>query len=554
MSHATGLAPDVREMVLETLQEVLRRHLPEERILDLDARDAFPEDVVKELFSPDVGMHLLFLPEEVGGLGGGTADVCRVSEVMASVDLGVATAFLATFLGTEPLLFGGTPEQQEIWLGRVAAEGLIVAYGVTEPEAGSNLASLKTTAQPILGADGTVGSYRLNGTKQFITNGGVADLYTILARAPQGPTFFVVERGTPGFSSGRHEEKHGIRASNTTSVILEDVVVPAANLIGGVEGQGLRQASAVFGHTRLMVGSFGLGAGQNALDRAVRYGRQRIQFGGPLIEKEGYALKLLVPHAVALAAGRAYLEEIAARLDEEGTDLPIEGAIAKYWCTEAGNRAADAALQAHGGYGYMREYMVEKIRRDVRITNIYEGTSEILQSVIGMNRWKDHVRSKGAFYAGRAEALEVLHEENDAIGADTVAKAARGLGDILSYAQQHRLPRHQIVLFALADLVTVVEVAAAFCRKAACEARSGDASARLTGIMSRILGREALTEMSRIGRLCAVGFTDRADEWAVETARPLMDRLAPGEALQTMTGHWLDMSQVAAHLASDHPA
>ena len=308
------------------------------------------------------------------------------------------------------------------------------------------------------------------------------------------------------------------------------------------------QASAVFGHTRLMVGAFGLGGGRNAVERAIRYAHERKQFGGPLIDKEGFALKLLVPHVVDLAAGRAYLDEIAARLDVEEKDLPVEGAIAKYWCTEAGNRAADASVQAHGGYGYMREYLVEKIRRDVRITNIYEGTSEILQSVIGMNRWKDHVRSKGALYANVAQGLEALHAKHGDVGADHVAVAAHALGDVLSYAQQHRLPRHQVVLFALADLVTRVEVAAAFCRLAVHQAEAGDDEATVTAAMSRVFARETLNEMSRIGRLCAVGFTARDEAYAIDTARPLMDRLAPGEDLARQTGHWLDMVEVAQSL------
>ena len=459
MSEISGLASETLDMVVETLQEVLNKHLTPERILELDSQEAFPTDVVRELLSPDVGMHLLFFPEAVGGLGGGARDVCRVSEEMAAIDLGVATAFLAIFLGIEPLLVGGTEQQRQRWLESVAEEGKIVAYGVTEPEAGSNLASLKTVADRITDADGNVTGYRLNGTKQFITNGGVADLYTILARCPDGPSFFVLERGTKGLQAGKKEDKHGIRASNTTSVILENVEVPIDNLIGGREGEGMKQAGAVFGHTRLMVGAFGLGGGRGALDRAIQYAHERIQFGGPLIEKEGYALKLLVPHVVDLAAGRAHVNEIAGRLDAGSEDLPVEGAIAKYWSSEAGNRAADAAIQALGGYGYMREYGVEKLRRDVRITSIYEGTSEILQSVIGMHRWKQHVRSHGALYVDLAKGLEELHAAHPDVGADHVAIAAHGLSDLFSYAQQHRLPRHQIALFALADAVTHVEVA-----------------------------------------------------------------------------------------------
>jgi alkylation response protein AidB-like acyl-CoA dehydrogenase len=171
--------------------------------MDLDDKDHFPEDIIRKLLSPDVGLHLIFLPEENGGLGGGARDICRVSEEMASFDLGVATAFLAICLGTDPILEGGTTEQKNKWLTRIATEGLIVAYGVTEPEAGSNVAALKTTADRILDDQDNVTGYRLNGTKQFITNGGVAEIYTILAKTPEGPSFFVVERGTGGLSVGK---------------------------------------------------------------------------------------------------------------------------------------------------------------------------------------------------------------------------------------------------------------------------------------------------------------------------------------------------------------
>ena len=244
MEQPAGLAPEMTDMVIQTLRQVVQRELPEEKRLELDRDDIFPIDLIRHLLSPEVGLHLIFLPEAAGGLGGGARDICRVSEEMAAADLGVATAFLAICLGTDPILVGGVQEQKDHWLRRIASEGLIVAYGVTEPEAGSNVAALKTVADPVKDEAGQVVAYRLNGVKQFITNGGVAQLYTILAKAPGGPSFFIVERDTPGLSVGKKEDKHGIRASNTTSVILEDVEVPASHLVGGEEGVGLKQANA----------------------------------------------------------------------------------------------------------------------------------------------------------------------------------------------------------------------------------------------------------------------------------------------------------------------
>ena len=371
-----GLDDETLGFVLQTLRTVTERRLDKTTRLHLDEDDEFPLDLINEMLGPELGLHLLFLPEEVGGLGGGGRDLFRVSEEMARVDLGVATAFLAIALGVDPIIVGGTAEQKQRWLGRIADEGLIVAYGVTEPEAGSNVARLKTEAVPVADADGAVKAYRISGAKQFITNGGVAQIYTVLARAPGGPSFFVVERDTPGFEVGEPEHKHGIRASNTTSLVFDGVEVPADHLLGLEEGRGLEHANAVFGFTRLMVAAFGLGAGEEALARAVAYGRERIQFGEPLLAKQGFTHKLIVPHAVRLEAARAYCEWVADRLDSGEPGLQVEGALAKLFASEVGNAVADAAIQAHGGYGYTHEYEIEKIRRDVRITTIYEGTSE----------------------------------------------------------------------------------------------------------------------------------------------------------------------------------
>jgi len=337
--------------------------------------DEFPEDDIRAMCSEELGIHLLFIPEAYGGMGGDAVDTYRVCEQMGAIDVGVATGVFATFLGSEPILVGGTPDQQKHWLTRIAQEGLLFAYGATEPEAGSDLGALRTRAEPVR-EDGRVVAYVLTGKKQWISNGGVADACCVLANAPGGPSWFVVERGTPGFGHAKPEDKHGIRLSNTAALLLDEVRVDADRLVGGVEGQGLLQAQEVFGYTRLMVAAFGLGAGWEALRRAIEYSKMRVQAGAPLAEKQGYTHKLIVPHAVRLEAARAYTELTAERIDAGEGSLNTEGAIAKYLATEAGNQAADAAIQALGGYGYTREFVVEKIKRDVRITTIYEGTSE----------------------------------------------------------------------------------------------------------------------------------------------------------------------------------
>jgi alkylation response protein AidB-like acyl-CoA dehydrogenase len=462
MSNA-GLDREDLELILGTLKDLGRDLITPEACLEWDEKDVLPEDVIRKMLSPDVGLHLVFLPEDCGGLGGGAHDIYRVSEEMAKLDLGVATAFLAIALGSDPLRVGATDEQRQRWLARVAEEGLIVAYGVTEPEAGSNVAALKTVAEPIMDGE-TVRAYRLNGTKQFISNGSVADLFTILAKTPGGPSFFVVEKGTPGLEAGRMEVKHGIRSSNTAEVTLEDVELPADQLIGLEEGRGLAQANEVFGFTRLMVAAFGLGGGEAAMERAIAYSKERKQFGKPLCELKGFTHKLLLPHVVRLEAARSYIEEVAARLDSGEPGLQTEGAIAKLYATEEGNAAAEAAIQAHGGYGYTKEYVVERIKRDVRITTIYEGTSEIQQSIIYLYRFKQNLKSKGAFYVEQAAPLRDLGSE---VAADLVARTAEALGHTLTTLHKLKVAKVQNVQFELADRIAEVEHAMAFCRRAA---------------------------------------------------------------------------------------
>src|SRR4051794_19446994 len=463
---ATELNADMLKTALRSIDDFAARELPDALLIALDERDEFPEELVRRMSSgEELGIQLVFVPFEYGGMGGGALDVYRVCERMAGIDLGLATSELATFLGSDPIRVGGTPEQKRDYMTRIAKEGVLFAYGATEPEAGSDLGALKTVAEPVRD-NGTVKGYRISGVKQWISNGGVADLYTILALAPGGPSWFVVEKGADGFTHGQHEDKHGIRLSNTASLFLENVYVDRERLIGGVEGQGLIQAQKVFGYTRLMAAAFGLGAGWEALNRAIAYSAKRIQAGGPLSTKEGYTHKLIVPHAVALEAARAAIEETAEQLDATGEELQTEGAIAKYLATEAGDAAADAAIQAHGGYGYTHDYMVEKIKRDVRITRIYEGTSEIMEMTISRGRWQEHLKTAGDYYHARARELEALHAENPDVGAGTAALANHALAELLECCRAGRLTRHQHVLLRLGALIARAEGAAAFARRA----------------------------------------------------------------------------------------
>jgi alkylation response protein AidB-like acyl-CoA dehydrogenase len=418
----------------------------------------------------------------------------------------------ATFLGSDPITVGATVEQKKKWLGRIADEGILFAYGATEPEAGSDLGSLKTTADRVE-KEGRIVGYKINGAKQWISNGGIADAYTVLANTPAGPSWFIVDKGVPGFNQDKPEDKHGIRLSNTAALAFNDVYVDADRLIGGVEGQGLLQAQAVFGYTRVMVAAFGLGAGWAALDRAIPYSAKRIQGGTPLSEKQGYTHKLIVPNAVRLEAGRAFIEETAERIDA-GTEgsLNTEGAIAKYMSTEAGNAAAEASIQALGGYGYTHEYMVEKISRDVRITTIYEGTSEIMEMTISRDRWQLHLKTRGQHYHDYAHKVEALHAAHPNVGADVAALALHALAEVMEKARANRLTRHQHILLRLGEWIAYAESAATLARRAALmdegrlnEKASDRFDAKALAVISRIFAREAALKVAQEGMRWIVG-------------------------------------------------
>ncbi|HKU22733.1 MAG TPA: acyl-CoA dehydrogenase family protein [Terriglobales bacterium] len=511
---------------MKSLRDFAKKRLPDETLIELDERDECPLDIVRYMCDPDrLGLQLLFIPEEYGGLGGGAFDVYCICEEMARIDLGIATAVLATFLGSDPITVGATPEQKKNWLSRIANEGLLFAYGATEPEAGSDLGALKTTADPVL-QDGRVAGYKINGNKQWISNGGIADAYTVLANTPAGPSWLVVEKDTKGFTHDQPENKHGIRLSNTAALAFNDVYVDADRLLGGVEGQGLNQAQAVFGYTRLMVAAFGLGAGWAALDRAIPYSTKRIQAGAPLSEKQGYTHKLIVPHVLRLEAARSFLEETAERIDAGEGSLNTEGAIAKYMASEAGNAAAEASIQALGGYGYTHEYMVEKISRDVRITTIYEGTSEIMEMTISRDRWQLHLKTRGQYYHEQAQQLEKVHAGHPNLGADIAALAAHALAEVMERARLGRLTRYQHVLLRLGELISYAECAGSLARRAARLAegklnekanRRFDATA--LAVLSRVFAREAAFKVAEEGLRLAAGaggVTD-AEMGALET-------------------------------------
>jgi alkylation response protein AidB-like acyl-CoA dehydrogenase len=262
-----------------------------------------------------------------------------------------------------------------------------------------------------------------------------------------------------------------------------------------------------------MVATFGLGGGTASLERAVTYSKERVQFGTTLAEKQGYTHKLLVPNAVRLEAARAFIEATARRLDTEEEDLQVEGSIAKYFATETGDAMANDGIQAFGGYGYIREYEVEKIKRDVKILTIYEGTSEIQRNIISMFRLRSTVRSKGSFYGEMADGLDRLSEES---GGPILARAMRTLNNVILSARRSKLTKSQYVMFLMADMMTWAEVGCALCHKAVVYQGEQNYSPALLKAAARVFVREVVEKVYLNGLKIVSGCDQRIDEVAEE--------------------------------------
>lgn len=451
-----------RQLMLESLKNYADQKLHFDFLRKMDEQNTFPAEMVKDIYRT-LGINLLLIPQEYGGLAGSTSDIYRVCQALGRIDLGIATAIFATFLGSDPLNVGGTEEQKKYWFTKMAKENLLVAYGATEADAGSDLIALKTRAEQII-KDGKITHYKINGSKMWISNGEIADLYTVLALAPGGPCWFLIPKNTPGFTQLKHEDKHGIRLANTAGLCFEDVTIPAENLIGLKEGQGFLQAQAVFGYTRLMVAALALGSGQEAVETAIAYANNRVQAGSPLSHKQGYMHKLIVPHYIKFEAVRSFIDQTAKNLDTNNHGQATEGAIAKYYASRIANKAADDAIEALGGFGYTKDFPVEKIKRDVKITCIYEGTSEIMEMTIYRGRWQEHLKTRGNFYLDKAKEISAdIYED---IGGKALSLGFNALRDILEECRLNRLTRHQYITLELGRLIAMAEVAFAFIKQA----------------------------------------------------------------------------------------
>jgi butyryl-CoA dehydrogenase len=374
------------EYFLSEQQQTLKglaRKVAEQRILpvraELDEKEEFPWDLIKEMAASD--LLRIFIPEEYEGLGGGSLDLCLVIEELSRVCGGVAISYGANALGALPLIGYGSDDQKMRYLPDVASGKRLAAFAVTEATAGSDAANIRTTAVR------SEGHYVLNGTKQFITNAGEAEIYSVVvmtdpAKGSRGASALIVEKGTPGFSFGKKEKKMGIRTSSTRELVFRDCRVPEGNLIGR-EGQGFIIAIRTLDRSRPGVAAQALGIAQGALEASVEYARQRVQFGHAISAIQAVQ-HLLADMATDVEAARALVYAAARTIDAGAKGFAEEAAMAKVFASDVAMRVTTNAVQILGGAGYMRDYPVEKMMRDAKITQIYEGTNQVVRNTIAL--------------------------------------------------------------------------------------------------------------------------------------------------------------------------
>jgi alkylation response protein AidB-like acyl-CoA dehydrogenase len=371
----------------------LARQIAEEKIVpvraELDEHNKFPADIMKALAQAD--LLGIYIPEEYGGLGRKSLELCIAVEELSKACVGVSTSYAANALGTYPILLHGSEAQKKKYLPDIATGKKLVAFGLTEATAGSDASGVQTTAK----LDGN--EYVINGTKQWITNGGEADVYTIIAitdrsKGPRGASAFIVEKGTPGFTFGKKENKMGIRASSTTELIFSNCRIPKENLIAK-EGMGFIVAMKTLDSSRTGVGAQGVGVAQGAIDEAIKFAKQRVQFGQPVTSFQAVQ-HMLADMQTQTEAARSLVYSVARFIDSGAKDVSRASAMAKLFATDVAMKVTTDAVQVMGGSGYMKEYPVEKMMRDAKILQIYEGTNQIQRNVVALDMIKEATKKK----------------------------------------------------------------------------------------------------------------------------------------------------------------
>lgn len=382
------------DYLLSEEQQMIRdlaRRIAEEKIVpvraELDEKEEFPWSIMKDLAQAD--MFGLYIPEEYGGLGAGCLENCLVMEELSWACSGVSVSFGASALGAYPILLFGNEEQKKKYLPQIASGEKLGAFALTEANAGSDAGNIQTVAKK----QGK--HYILNGTKQWITNGGEADIYTVIAmtdksRGSRGASAFIVEKGFPGFSFGKKEKKMGIRCSATRELIFEDCKVPEENLLHK-GGMGFVVALKNLDATRPIIGAQSVGVARGAFEAALEYSRQRVQFGQAISSFQAVQ-HMLSDMATQIEAARALVYSVARMMDSGAKDFSKESSMAKLFASDVAMKVTTDAVQIFGGYGYMREYPVEKMMRDAKIMQIYEGTNQVQRNVIAVNLIKEKAK------------------------------------------------------------------------------------------------------------------------------------------------------------------
>jgi len=377
------LLTDEQKMIKE-----LAHKIAEEKIRPVAAKydisEEYPWEVMKVMGESD--MFGLFIPEEYGGFACSVLNLCLATEEFSRACGGIAVCYAASALGTIPIVLFGNDEQKKKYLPDLAKGKKVAAFAITEPEAGSDASGIKTIAKKV--GD----HYVLNGLKHFITNGGDAETYVVIAmtdkaKGARGASAFIVEKGTPGFTFGKKEDKFGIRASSTRELIFTDCKIPAANLLAK-EGMGFIVTMKTFDSSRPGVAAQALGIAQGALELAVKYVHERVQFGKPISSFQGVQW-MLADMATEIEAARGLVYSTAKMVDAGIKDVSKESAMAKMFASDVAMKVTVDALQLFGGYGYMKDYPIEKYVRDAKITQIYEGTNQVQRSIIALKIIKE---------------------------------------------------------------------------------------------------------------------------------------------------------------------
>ncbi|MFH8251343.1 acyl-CoA dehydrogenase family protein [Microbacterium sp. B2969] len=375
-AHDQTLTADERAAILEAVQEFAAAELAPQA-LERDAKHIFPREALAA--GGELGLGGLYIREDVGGSGLSRSDSVAIVEELAKADPAIAAYITIHNMVAWMIDTYGTEAQRHEWLPRLVTMRDVGSYCLTEPGAGSDAAAITTSA--IRSGD----EFVLTGVKQFISGAGEASVYIVMARTGEpgarGISAFLVPDGTPGLSFGPEEEKMGWKAQPTRQVILDEVRVPAENILGG-EGMGFKIAMSALNGGRINIAACSLGGAQWALDRALQYVQERFTFGEPLAEKQAVVFAL-ADMATELRAARALVRDAALALDTKAPDAAMQCAMAKRFATDAGFRVANEALQLHGGYGYLADYGIEKVVRDLRVHQILEGTNEIMRVIIG---------------------------------------------------------------------------------------------------------------------------------------------------------------------------